>query len=106
FRITHGYNLVMLNHAWSWNNFILRAGGGAVVAHHETIVRGLAEPEGYHFTGPVFQVAGEERIFFGRFFVSVEGKLTAARAHVPVALGEASAPNVALHGIFGGGFRF
>src|SRR5215216_7185469 len=40
FGISHGYNLVMVNHGWDVRRLILRAGVGAVLAHPENNVRG------------------------------------------------------------------
>lgn len=61
----------------------------------------------YEFTGPCGQVAVGKRWYFSQqFFGTLEGKVTAAYAHVSVANGHANAPNVAIHGLFGIGYAF
>jgi hypothetical protein len=107
FSISHGYNLVMVNRGWDVRRLILRAGVGAVVAHPETTVRGRPLEDGYHVTGPAVQVAAEKRLNLGeRWFLGLEGKVSAARANVPVAGGEAEMPSVAGHLLVGLGYRF
>ena len=85
----------------------IRVGAGVVVAHPESVVRDLSALDtGYHLTGPVF-IAGLGREFSlsSRLFVAAEAQLAVARAHVPVARGDASIPTVGLHGRVGFGFR-
>ena len=107
FEITHGFNLVTLNRSWTSLPITLRVGVGLVVAHPESVVRGASHDRGYHLTGPALLAsAGKSFDLPSRWFVTLEGELTVARAKVPVAQGDASAPNVALHGLFGLGFRF
>jgi hypothetical protein len=111
--ISHGYNLVTVNHGWRVGRYALRLGAGGVLAHPESTVRGRVAREesglfdsGYHWTGPVLQGAVERRFELGeRWFLAIEGKASAARAEVPVANGEAEVPNFALHGLFGVGYR-
>lgn len=113
FSISHGYNLLTVNRAWETRRLILRTGAGAVVAHPENTVRGRTlDPSetnlsgGYHLAGPVLQLAAEKRFALGeRWFVGLEGKVSGARAEVPVAGGDADVPNVALHGLVGIGWR-
>lgn len=112
FGISHGYNLVTVNRAWEIGRVVARAGAGAVVAHPENTVRGRGlEPSGglgggYHLTGPALQLGVEGRLQLGaRWFLGLEGKVTAARAEVPVAGGEAEVPNTALHALIGLGWR-
>jgi len=112
FSISHGYNLLMVNRAWEVRRLLLRAGAGAVIAHPENTVRGRTlDPGdtnlsgGYHLAGPVLQLAAEKRFALGeRWFVGLEGKITGARAEVPVAGGDADVPNVVLHGLVGIGW--
>lgn len=114
FDISHGYNLVTVNRGWDLRGCLLRLGAGAVIAHPENTVRGrdLDSDEtnlsgGYHLAGPAVQVGLERRIGLGeRWFLGAEGKLSAARAEVPVADGEAEAPNVAGHLLLGIGYRW
>lgn len=107
FEITHGYNHLMINRAYFRNGFIWHFGLGAVIAHTENTVRGLSVDSNYEFTGPCGQVAVGKRWYFSQqFFGTLEGKVTAAYAHVSVANGHANAPNVAIHGLFGIGYAF
>lgn len=100
FSVSHGYNLLTTNFAVQ-KFFIIRAGGGVVIAHPESTIGGVHLEE-YHLTGPCGQIAISKRFYFSRsVFVNLEGKFTAARAKVPVANGNATTPNVALHGLFG-----
>jgi hypothetical protein len=107
FSISHGYNFVLVNRGWEIRRVLLRAGAGAIVAHPENRVRGrsLDDSEGglgggYYLTGPALQVGLEGRIGLGAgAFLGIEGKVTAARAQVPVAGGEADVPNVAAHAL-------
>lgn len=111
FEVTHGYNLLTAGRAWRRGRALVRAGGGVVLAHPESTVRGLTWPEngglapaflgllggnGYFLTGPTLRVSAG-RAFGHRLFVAPEIELTAARARVPVAGGEASVPNIAVH---------
>jgi hypothetical protein len=116
FAVSHGYNLVTVNRGWQLGRVIVRLGAGVVVAHPESTVRGRTLPEegglfesGYHLTGPALQGAVERRFDLGergRWFLTLEGKATAARAVLPVAAGEAEAPNLALHALAGLGYHF
>jgi hypothetical protein len=113
FDVSHGFNLVTVNRAWERPRFVWRIGAGAVIAHPENEVRGRElDPAdtnlsgGYHLAGPVIQAGIEKRFEVGRrWLLGVEGKASAARAEVPVAGGEAEAPNAALHLLFGVGFQ-
>lgn len=113
FAISHGYNLITLNRAWDRRRLLWRLGAGVVLAHPENRVRGRSLPEegglfdtGYHLTGPVLQGAVEKRFDLGtHWYLGLEGKVTAARAEVPVAEGEAEVPNIAGHVLLGVGVR-
>lgn len=113
FSISHGYNLLTVNRAWETRGLVWRLGAGAVVAHPENEVRGrVLDPDdtnlggGYHLTGPSLQAGAEKRFALGeRWFLGLEGKITAARAVVPVAGGEAEVPNAAFHALLGIGYR-
>jgi hypothetical protein len=112
FSLTHGYNLNTLNRAWLAGGFVWRLGAGIVITHPESIVRnrkfaGRGFAEGFYLSGACAQAALEKRVPLGsRIFLSLEGKLTAAWARVPVAGGEATVPNYAVHGIAGVGYTF
>jgi hypothetical protein len=114
FEISHGFNLLTVNYVSHALPVDLRLGVGVVLAHPESIVRGQVGPEGggvfgsgYHLTGPAF-VLGSGRAFSvaPRLVLLPEVFLSAARARVSVAGGEASLFDVALHGLLGVGFRF
>ena len=120
FDITHGYNLLYYNQARKVGDWIHHVGGGIVITHPENIVRGLRletggvkglsnnlSKGGYHLSGVTAQYAiGRQFPVAGRLFATVEGKITVSYARVPVVDGHANVPNVALHGIFGLGYRF
>lgn len=110
FSITHGYNLLSLNYGRILKKeFYLRAGVGFVLAHAESIVRGMMMDEhngflktGYYITGPYLMTGIQKRIRIWKpFYFSVEGKFSAAYAKVPVVNGYAEVPNFAFHGLFG-----
>ena len=105
FSISHGFNVVTLQRAWSRAGVVsLRAGAGVVVAHPETTVRGQKQPgggwldRGYYVSGPAAQVAfGISRPLRGRWRVGGEGKLVGARAWVPIADGTARLWHASAH---------
>jgi hypothetical protein len=109
FSVTHGCNLLTVNWARRHKGFILRVGGGAVLAHPESVVRGMKHKEdrgllgkGYYLSGPTIQTAVERRLGLGkRFFAALEGKLSAAYCRVPVSGGNADVATVAFHALFG-----
>lgn len=108
FSISHGYNLLTVNRAVEEKGFIFRAGLGVVITHPETTIRGLTHPQdggisgGYHLSGPTAQGAVEKRFHIWRGLIaSLEAKLTASYARIPVERGHANVPNVAIHGLFG-----
>lgn len=106
--ISHGYNLVTINRGWDLGRFLLRAGAGPVVAHVEGAARGRQlDKGGYQWTGPVIQVGAEKRIALReRWLLGVEGKISAARAVIPIRGGELDAPNVAGHLLVSLGYRW
>lgn len=107
FEVTHGYNMLFLNHAWVFGSAYVRAGAGAVISHAESEIRGQPFNANYDLSGFVAQAAAEKRFYFSRlFFLTVEGKFTAATASVSVAAGKAHAPNIAVHALAGLGFDF
>jgi len=107
FSVTHGYNLGMLNHTWEIRRILVRVGAGIVVAHPETVIAGIVSEPGYELTGPAFQAGIGKRLALSEhFFVVLEGKFTAAIARFRIEGANVNAPNVALHGIFGLGYKF
>ncbi len=108
FAISHGFNLLTVNRAWEAKGFIVRTGLGVVITHPETTIRGRTDPQdggifdGYHLSGPTAQGAVEKRFRLGRWLiVSLEAKVTATYAWIPVEGGHADVPDVAVHGLFG-----
>lgn len=113
FSISHGYNLLTINRAWEVKGLIYRAGLGVVITHPETTIRGLPHPEGgglydgYYLSGPTVQGAVEKRFHLWKWFIaSLEAKLTATYARIPVENGHADVPNLAVHGLFGIGVQW
>lgn len=115
FKATFGFNLFLINRAWDLGWFILRVGVGPVIGHPITTVRGqpFNSVQGglmgttYYLVGAGAQISVQRRFYLGdHFFLSVEGKVTAASANLPVANGTSEMPNTALHGQAGLGYRF
>ncbi len=107
FSISHGYNLVMVNHTWEVRKILVRIGAGIVVAHPETIIAGIVSEPGYELTGPAFQAGIGKRFALSRhFFAALEGKVTAATARFRIDNADVTAPNIALHGLIGLGYQF
>jgi hypothetical protein len=105
FEVSHGYNMLFINYAWTYKALHLRAGGGPVISHAESEIRGISFHSGYELSGFCGQASIEKRFYVSnRFFFAIEGKFTAAKATVSVADGEASVPNFAVHGLIGFGF--
>jgi hypothetical protein len=108
FEISHGYNILTINRAWDIRKAIVRVGLGVVIAHPESIIRDKRFPEtggfngGYYITGPIIQFgAGKGFRLIGGLFMTLEGKLTAAYAKVPIVDGHAYVPHLGIHGLFG-----
>ena len=97
FGISHGFNVLTVQRAWSPDDrFTWRVGAGAVVAHPETTVRGRPQPRGgwlergYYLSGPAAQLGADlARPVSGRARVALEAKVIGARAWVPIAGGGA-----------------
>lgn len=115
FAVSHGYNLLTLERALAIGGFDLSAGAGLVIAHPESTIRGETRPEneggpfggGYFLTGPTAAVAAARRVTLGRHLALVpELRFTLSRARVPIAGGEASVPNAAVHALVGLEVRF
>ncbi|MDZ7271427.1 MAG: hypothetical protein ONB17_07410 [candidate division KSB1 bacterium] len=109
FAVTHGFNLFLFNFTRATNAWRLRAGGGVVIAHPETTVRGRHQPEvggplggGYYLSGPAGQLSvSRTKCLKQRVAVLAEAKLTIARARFPIAGGDACLLNPALHVLVG-----
>jgi hypothetical protein len=110
FSVSHGYNLLTLERSFDVEGFEIWIGAGLVIAHPESTIRGLTRPEdkggpfggGYFLTGPTGAVAASRRVrLTGWLALLPEVRLTLSRARVPVAEGEASVPNAAVHLLLG-----
>lgn len=110
FSVSHGYNLLTLEHGFELRGLWLWVGAGLVVAHPESTVRQQTRPEntggpfggGYFLTGPTAAVAASSRLALGsRVGLIAEGRLTLSRARIPIADGEAWVPNTAVHVLVG-----
>jgi hypothetical protein len=86
-----------------------RVGGGLVLAHTDSIVRGTQSTDegglfgtGYELTGPVLMGGvGKDFNLSPRFFVALELQATFGWANVSVYEGDASTTNLALHWMVG-----
>jgi hypothetical protein len=114
FSVSHGYNLILLGRTLLLGRgFRSRIGGGMVIAHPESRVRGEDLPEdggplggGYHLSGVAASADLEWPLRHrSGAFLSPEARLTAAWARVPVARGDADVPSVAVHGTLVVGFE-
>jgi hypothetical protein len=114
FEVTHGFNILTVQHAWRRPNFSLRLGAGVVLPNSDSVVRGQSYADGgsglgshYKIGGPALMAGVGKQFSLNRhFFVSTEGQLTAAWATVTVAEGEADVFNLALHFLLGIGYGF
>ncbi|MCP4897807.1 MAG: hypothetical protein GY906_12615 [bacterium] len=114
FEITHGFNILTFARSYTSLPITLRFGGGVVLAHPDSIVRGQQHTgsgglggSGYELAGPALLVgAGKDLQLSEHFFLGFEVQITAAWANVSVANGDASTRNVAIHGLVGLGYRF
>ena len=114
FSITHGTNIISLQHAWlrpRWRFLVL---AGVVVAHPENTVRGLKLPEegglfgvGYQVTGPALGAGvGAHLELNGWLDLNAEARLMVAWLRVDVVDGRASFTNLAAHLLLGPRVRF
>jgi hypothetical protein len=115
FKVTFGYNLLLINRAWMFHGFVLRSGLGIVLAHAINTVRGqsFSLPADGVFDGQyaLAGVGGQISVSYpyyltSRLFLNLETKFTAAYANIPIAQGVALTPNYAFHGVFGVGYSF
>lgn len=113
FSISHGLNLLSVLRIWDGRAFYRHIGLGLVAAHAESTVRGREFDEhrglagtGYHLTGPVLTLGTGCRVRIAdRYWLTVEGRGTAARVRLPVAGGDARFSHFALHLLVGAGLR-
>lgn len=114
FGISHGFNMLTLNHGREWRGIIFRAGIGSVLIHPESTVRGMKYPEGAGFDLPGYRLRGitmgfgvAKQISFGKyFFVNTEGKVNASILNAPIVNGYARVYNVVFQLILGPGVNW
>jgi hypothetical protein len=114
FGISHGFNFIIINRGYDYNNFRLRVGGGLVFSHPESVVRGLKWGEagdpldmGYRLSGPLINFAVAKPIHLtNHLFINIEGRTTMAYSRVPVVNGHADVFNIALQIVAGMGTYF
>ena len=108
FRMTNGYNFLLLNRAWEVHGFVLRAGGGVIIPFPISKIGDTVTDGGYRLAGAGAQAAIGRRFSIGsKFFLAAEAKITLGYAHVDLNGGaDASVPNVAFHGLAGLGYTF
>ena len=107
FGISHGYNLLLFNYETSFNDWVVGGGAGVVIVHPEVGFADHFYEPGYLLTGPAFQIYIQRKFFLSNsFYLSAESKFTGGRAHFSVASMPVSAPNFALHALFGAGWEF
>ncbi|MFT2011082.1 hypothetical protein ACMA1I_20600 [Pontibacter sp. 13R65] len=117
FEVSHGYNLIMVSRLMAHKGGsppVFRLGIGMVVGHPEGRIRGKTinpvrslPGGGYHISGICLQAAvGLPLGIAEHWYLRPEAKLTAAWARMPLAGGgTATVPNIALHTLFGFGYR-
>ena len=114
FNISHGFNMIMVNRGIQKNKFRYRLGGGFVLAHPESMIRGKSFGDstddfdpGYYISGPVFNLAiGRPVDLTQHFYLDVEAKITAAYSRIRIAEGNSDMYNIAFHLVLGPGFKF
>jgi hypothetical protein len=114
FEVSHGYNIVIINYGKKIKEFVYRAGGGIVLAHGESMVRGLEypskpgfDPWNYHIAGPAINLSVSRPFVIRKnFFLNTEFKINAAAGRVPIVNGYAKTRMVIFQLCIGPGFRF
>jgi len=111
FAISHGYNLFLLSYNRNVKWFNVAVGGGTILMHPESTIRGKKWTEGdgsywsgYRLKGFAVNLAVSHQVrIYKRFYLNVEGKVIYSKANVPIVDGYAKFNNVALQLIFGPG---
>lgn len=114
FGVSHGYNMLMLNHGREITKFIFHAGFGSVLLHPESTIRGMAYPEGsgfdwkgYRLRGILLHLAFSKQINCGKhFFVNTEAKVTGSVVNAPIVDRYARVHTIVFHLILGPGFNW
>lgn len=113
FGISHGFNMLTLNHGREWKKIIFRGGLGSVLIHPESTVRGMKYPEtggfdlpGYRLRGITMGLAVAKQINFGKnFYINTEAKINASAVNSPIVDGYARVYNIAFQLILGPGLN-
>lgn len=114
FGISHGFNMLMINHSREIYKMVFRAGLGSVLIHPESTIRGMKYPEGAGFDLPGYRLRGitlnlavAKQVHFGKyFFINAEGKVNASVVNAPVMNGYARLHNVVFQLILGPGVNW
>ncbi len=114
FSVSHGLNLITINRAWKYSEFIFRIGAGIAIAHPETSVRNKTLPEdggifkwGYYWAGPALLIsAGKDFSVTDELYLTCEARINSTYINFPIQGGNADLYNVSAQLIFGAGFDF
>lgn len=109
FEISHGFNLVTLQHTRRIRRLDVGGGVGGVVAHPEIVVRDRRLPAseggvggGYHVVGPAVLASVSRTVTLTRRLAAVlEGRATLAPVKIPIADGHVRFTHVAFHLLVG-----
>ncbi|MCX7862319.1 MAG: hypothetical protein N2449_04930 [Bacteroidales bacterium] len=116
FGISHGLNLLIINHVHILsNNFHVNYGIGGVLAHAESTIRGKSLPEkgrgilgmGYYMSGAALNISfGKYFNINKRLYFNTELRFNPSYTVVPVVDGKAYVWNFAYQAIAGVGYYF
>jgi len=112
YNISHGFNMLMINRGFDHQKFQYRFGGGIVLSHPESKIRGKEFGDsddnwdlGYYISGPVINLAlGRQMHLNKRIYINAESKTTLAYGRIKIAEGNSDVYNIAFHLILGIGF--
>ena len=114
FSVSHGYNHIFINHHWIKDKYTWILGGGIVLGHPESIIRGKYWDEkgglwnrGYYLAGISTQGAFYFPLVNTKYFViPLEAKITLGYGHVPIIDGHARVPMISLNLLTGLGLKY
>ncbi len=114
FQISHGYNILTVQHLRRVRGVKLTTAAGIVITHPENQVRGLTLNEktglgdwGYHLSGVAVGLGvGETKSLGEHLFLTGEMRLVASRVVVPVADGDATLVDLTAYVLLGVGLSF